>query len=406
MLQLATGTCRVMGKARVGSACTRALGREVEPAVSRRSRQPKHIRVATWRQHPKAARSPPRWSHSTRHFHQGTFSAHALAPNLYHLHLPPPHALPPSTLPSLAPPPPQLPEPCYSLVVKKSARRPLVTASCILPHLGVQVTPDMHVPGGMDAACQVGMGAGLDVHVRVCWLGFQALQAVIIYCLPAKRGRPPAPGPLRPFRVRGVWAFGHKGHVPGAMDPACQVGMQGSRVPCLFMQYAYARCERRMHVMFSWRLTQCPQAAALAAMLWLEGALPPDGGDAVRVVPVGWPPLLTEARGEQYEAAQAARRAAGGRRELDPAQRVGRWAGGGGYGTRVAGHAAGRSRVTATWIDPVVVCGRSCVYAKAAGACSAAGWVTSSCGASMSILPGVGYTGDAACAAAGCAAAR
>lgn len=49
----------------------------------------------------------------------------------------------------------QLPEPCYSLVVKKSARRPLVTASCILPHLGVQITPDMHVPGGMQAACQV-----------------------------------------------------------------------------------------------------------------------------------------------------------------------------------------------------------------------------------------------------------
>lgn len=87
------------------------------------------------------------------------------------------------------------------------------------------------------------------------------------------------------------------------------------------------------------------KAAALAAILWLEGALPPDGGDAVRVVPVGWPPLLTEARGEQYEAAQAARRAAGGRRELDPAQRVGRGAGGraGGVGpTRDTGHGAGR----------------------------------------------------------------
>ncbi|KAG2438983.1 hypothetical protein HYH02_010775 [Chlamydomonas schloesseri] len=105
----------------------------------------------------------------------------------------------------------ELPEPCYSLVVKKSARRPLVTASCILPHLGVQITPDMHVPGGMQAACQ---------------------------------------------------------------------------------------------------------AAALAAMLWLEGALPPDGGESVRVVPVGWPPLLSEARGESWEASQLARRA-GARRELD-----------------------------------------------------------------------------------------
>ncbi|GLC35601.1 hypothetical protein PLESTM_000342000 [Pleodorina starrii] len=109
-----------------------------------------------------------------------------------------------------------LPEPCYSLVVKKSARRPLVTASCILSHLGVQITPDMHVPGGIHAACQ---------------------------------------------------------------------------------------------------------AAALAAILWLEGALPPDGGDAVRVVPVGWPPLLSEARGESWEAAQLARRAGGARRELDTAQK-------------------------------------------------------------------------------------
>ncbi|GIL51091.1 hypothetical protein Vafri_7178 [Volvox africanus] len=109
-----------------------------------------------------------------------------------------------------------LPEPCYSLVVKKSARRPLVTASCILSHIGVTITPDMHVPGGINAACQ---------------------------------------------------------------------------------------------------------AAALAALLWLEGALPADGGEAVRVVPVGWPPLLSEARGEAWEAAQVARKAGGARRELDTAQR-------------------------------------------------------------------------------------
>ncbi|GIL75214.1 hypothetical protein Vretimale_7890 [Volvox reticuliferus] len=63
------------------------------------------------------------------------------------------------------------------------------------------------------------------------------------------------------------------------------------------------------------------QAAALAALLWLEGALPDDGGEAVRVVPVGWPPLLSEARGEAWEAAQMARKAGGARRELDTAQR-------------------------------------------------------------------------------------
>lgn len=66
-------------------------------------------------------------------------------------------------------------------------------------------------------------------------------------------------------------------------------------------------------------------------MLWLEGALPADGGESVRVVPVGWPPLLSEARGESWEASQQARRA-GARRELD-SQRVGGCEGpGGGVG--------------------------------------------------------------------------
>jgi hypothetical protein len=108
-------------------------------------------------------------------------------------------------------------------------------------------------------------------------------------------------------------------------------------------------------VLWLWRPV-VRQAAALAALLWLDGALPPDGGEAVRpsplpcaphsstlrargssctpaahgrvhaceglhvrsrptpaqvrVVPVGWPPLLAAARCGSWLETQAARRAA------------------------------------------------------------------------------------------------
>lgn len=62
------------------------------------------------------------------------------------------------------------------------------------------------------------------------------------------------------------------------------------------------------------------QAAALAAVLWLEGALPASGGEGVRVVPVGWPPLLSAEHAGGWEETHARRAEA--RRVWDQQQRV------------------------------------------------------------------------------------